>query len=94
MAKATDAKNRYAIVIAAVEGIDSPLSDLFERSNFTAFAGKTVKQSVRSCAPNGAGRPRSTFDKLEDGAKKKAPWVWLGSHCSQTERSRGHYKSF
>jgi len=52
------------------------LSDLFEKSGFTAFAGKTVRAIL---APNGSTRPRSFFDKLEDAAKKEgAPGLaWL-----------------
>jgi aspartyl-tRNA synthetase len=44
------------------------LSDLFEKSGLTAFAGKTVRAIL---APNGSTRPRSFFDKLEDAAKKE-----------------------
>ena len=52
------------------------LTDLFAQSDFAAFAGKTVR-AIR--APGGAGRPRSSFDKLEEAAKKEgaAGLAWL-----------------
>jgi aspartyl-tRNA synthetase len=59
------------------------LSPLFRKSSFSAFAGKTVR-AIR--LPDGAGRSRSFFDRLETRAKRDGlrglAWLTLESDQS------------
>lgn len=59
------------------------VSDIFEKSDFAAFAGNVVR-SIN--VPNASSKPRSFFDKLNDWAKEIGlPGIGYISMVSETE---------